>query len=873
MDRRSHCPRIGIARVLLAAAVIATVNLSGAARRAFAQTNLPVAVPNAQRCEDVLPGNGARTGYFLSRRNVLPASVLVMVDGARLSPVTGYTLDPVRGALTLAQPVPVGRAIQVRYRYLPPAATLAGLSRLLGRETGEKTTAAGTLIDQILAVGGARSRFTVSYQGVAAVFHEGGAPRKKDSGIRRLGLTGNLGVGRTGSLQFTHESLGADGGGITRQGLTLASGGFSLRAGFLRVDRNFSRFADLADKDRDAMEKLRGGRQFDLAGQWAMGRALKLEAGLLDLNGPTAGRKNSRLLLSLAPGGNWSLGVLNETTGKTENGKKTRDSITRFTGAAVLGGKSRGFALNGLYETTDHREIGGGVASKATTSQFGLRTAGRGALRLSLDGKAVRTRSTGSPDRQNRTLLSEVGLQVGRGGLISYAFASDAVAQGENHTDNQKAIWSLALGRGYLYRRSLDRTWSQDAKNRRGVRQRIEFTQFATDPAEPIFANGERRRSFFGNDDPEIYEKWQGGLTIGGLSLRMDGLSARPSGTGTAGQKNHNLLGKLALLAGWSATYTAYDRNDKDPATQQIRDETGKELTLSGAFGAVRLRLKSLSYDNRRDTNTLRNCRELSLTNARPLSLGPLRQSAFTLGYTSETLRGACGEEDTSPRDGRTLRVVLDGLLGPHRLAAEYADGRLTGDSAPVQNKGFRFTSDERGRFRLGLRRRTRQAAGAQGIESLRTRLCTLDYRLPGNGKLTYARGVNPETPDGGVEKCRSETLGCVADLGRGGKLAASFRTSEQANGKGALRGTAFSLISPAGDVCSYEFSYLNEKTGDGDRRGRSESYVLSFQFLPEGGAASVQLAARWTTRSGDVATVPSSADEARANVEVKMNW
>jgi len=78
----------------------------------------------------------------------------------------------------------------------------------------------------------------------------------------------------------------------------------------------------------------------------------------------------------------------------------------------------------------------------------------------------------------------------------------------------------------------------------------------------------------------------------------------------------------------------------------------------------------------------------------------------------------------------------------------------------------------------------------------------------------------------------------------------------------------ASSVVGP-----QYEMSYLGEQITEGDKKGGSETYVLAYQFQPEGGTTHIGLAARWIERSGDQSTRKDTPDEAQAHVEIKLSW
>lgn len=682
--------------------------------------------------------------------------------------------------------------------------------------------------------------------------------RERELGIRRLDLGGNLGIGAGAQLQFTTSDVTAGGSGITRQGLTLTGGGLLLRASYLRVDESFSRFADLADGDRGTLQKLRGGEQLDLSGQWAMA-AVKVEGSLLRLRqAGDAGQNNARLALSLTPGGRSSLGALHETTEKNENGAEQRRSLTRFTGATLLGSEAHGLALRGSYETQAERQIsGGGSAARSgtTTTTLGLRTAGTGALRLSLEGRNVLARRPGAPERRNGTLLSEIGLRLGRAALASCTLGSDTTTEGETRTENNKQCWGLEFGRGFLLRRSEDDTWTQDRQGRRPVR-RITFTQFATDPAGSLFASGERRACIEGDDTAEVSRKWKGGLTLGGLSLRADGLSIRWAGARPS-ERNDNLAGKLLLPGGWSATYDRYDRVGKDPRTGLDRDEAGQSLIVGGVVGALRIALTDLSYDDRRPEARGGDRREICLASARPGRFGPLRQGSFTLTFGARTPQGGSG--------GRTCRISFDGLLGAHRLAFEHDGGsRLSGS-------GFRFTSNERRCLRVDLMYGVKP--DARDGRSIRTRSCGLDWKIGANRTLSYSRLVNPVRTDGVIERRRAETIRYLADLGRGGKLAADYSLCAEPEKNARTRIASFSLVTPASETSGCELSCAREQSRSGNCRGETRTYQLAFHLQPAGGALEAALAARWVDHSGDLHGVGDACDEAQASGEIKVRW
>ncbi len=960
------------------------------------------ALLDAARGEDLLPGNSTRLGYVLTHGNVIASSVTVTVNGARLSPGTGYTLEAATGTLTMAQPVRVDQAIVVRYRYLPASAAAPGgkgtaaipllsfqgsafnggslgfalgltrtddgvtASPLLGLRTetssdsgtglagllylatgsmgtqarsllpgapGQKTsggkTAGGHLIDQKLTLGGSKSRLALSFQDVSAGFKNFSALRgakaaseadlarlEKERGIQRLGLTGNVGIGGSGMLRFSHSNLTAGKDGITRQNLSLKSNGLSFSANYLSVDSAFSRFADLADADKDALAKLKGAKKRDMAAKWTLGRTFQMEGSLLDLTQNKNSQKNSRLLFSLTPGRSLSLTALSETAKKTENGKTSEvstraydfatdpkaaasllyssklvttvavdgkeksENLTRFGGAALLGrrnGGGFGLSLRGLRETLAVNETDKGktTATDSATTILGLKTNASGPFRLNLESKSAVTRRDGAPERRHDIFVSDAALQFSRSALASYAFSSDTAAQGEARTESSKESWALALGRGYRYRQSLDRTAVRDAKGKK-TEKRTEFASFATDPAGPLFASGERRAVLGDKKASEVTEKWSGGLGLGGLSLRTEGLEIRRAQMGALkSEKNYSLLGKVALMAGWKAAYTAFDRTDRDPKTKLERDEIGSELTINGSAGLFQIALKNLDYDNRLDVSAERARQEITVTPTRFLALGPLQKGAITFAFGSDKIKAGVRNEETAgdgAAGGKTHSLTFEGLIGAQRVALDYADG-LTAEGLPTLSKGIRFTSDSRRHLLVSGLYRMKRVVTPKGAESLLMRAWNVNYRIVRGHKITYSFLSNPEKPDGSIEKRQAESVAYVAGFGDGGMLSAEYRTAKDEAKDTTTRTTAFSLVSPASSVTAYEVSYLNEAVLAGDKLCGTETYILAYQFQPEGGATQVELAARWIERTGDTVTPKDAPDEAQANIEIKTAW
>jgi hypothetical protein len=198
-----------------------------------------------------------------------------------------------------------------------PGSTARSLTAAAGGVPNVPEAARGHLIDQRLAVGTERTGLSLSYQDVSSTFSAFPALRgakvapddvlarlEKEKGIRRVGVAGNLGLGGAANLRYTHSDLSASGGaGITRQGLSLQGNGLSLSANLLRIDPKFNRFKDLADADRETLEKWGAGQRLDLAGQWKLGSTLRFEGNLLDHDQKGKGnRKDTRSLLTLTPG-------------------------------------------------------------------------------------------------------------------------------------------------------------------------------------------------------------------------------------------------------------------------------------------------------------------------------------------------------------------------------------------------------------------------------------------------------------------------------------------------------------------------------------------------------------------------------------------
>jgi hypothetical protein len=470
-------------------------------------------------------------------------------------------------------------------------------------------------------------------------------------------------------------------------------------------------------------------------------------------------------------------------------------------------------------------------------------------------------------------------LQFSRSALASYAFSSDTTAHGEARSENSKESWGLALGRGYRYHQSLDRSIVRDAKGNQ-TEKRNEFASFATDPAEPIFASGERRAVFGEKKASEISEKWNGGLALGGLALRTEGLDIRRAQMGALkSEKNYSLLGKMALMAGWKATYTAFDRTDKDPKTKLERDEIGSELIISGSAGPLQFALKSLDYENRMDETAERARQEISVTPVRSLSLGPLQKGALTFAFGSDRIKAGVKDEEAADNGGNTggntHGLTFEGLIGAHRLALDYADG-LTADGLPTLSKGIRFTSDSRRRFLVNGLYKMKRVVTPKGAESLLLRAWNVNYQIVRGHKITYSFLSNPEKPDGSIEKRQAESIAYAAGFGSGGgTLSAEYRTAKDAAKDTTTRTTAFSLVSPASSFTAYEVSYISEDVLTGGKLCGTETYILAYQFQPErGGATQVELAARWIERTGgDTSSPKDAADEAQANIEIKTAW
>ncbi len=886
-------------------------------------------------------------------------------DGGAAVPLLGLhtsTRDPGAGGLSGLLYLSTG------------AGSLGTSARSLVNEKGAKPAtasggAASHLIDQKLSLGKGRTNFSAAFQDVSNGFNSFAALKgakvagdadmarlQQEKGIQRLGLSGSVGLGKSGQISLSQNTLTAKGSGITRQAAALQTGGLSLSANLLRVDQNFSRFGDLgAEKDKDALEKFKGGSQFDLSGRWLLGRAFSVEGSLLDRTQNKNGQKNSRVALALAPARGWRMGVLAETAKKTDD-KKTREVSTRALdlstdpkaatslslatrqtttreadgraktetlsraglSARLFGGPARAFGLSasGLFENTGLRESAASgdaktaLTTNTTTTAYSLTGDGTGPLRLRLDARQTQTdrnAAGGKRDpagrRATRLFTADIGLRLGKSGLATFTSLSDVRSEGEKQqTENDKQDVRLTLGRGFLLRQSSETTATVDAK---GVlfSQSTLLAQFATDPNAPLFASGERRTFTGEKDDSEKNEKWNGGLTLGGFSLRANGMGAQRSGTlakvALAKEKNNGLSSHLSLGGDWKAVYTAFDRLNKDPQTKQDRDETQSEQSVSGTApgGVVKVALASTTYDDRRDAAGETEKDEISVATVRPLDVGPLEKAtvALTLGAdrtSAKTTASAAGEPGTAaanapapagpaPGAGRTRKVVLEGqLFRTGRLALEYGD-RVAPGKPVVIGKGIRFVTDKKSRLQADVQLKVRPVPDAEGMNrQVVSRAITAAYRLARDQIITYRFSGNPEKPDGSVEKRAAEAIGYTAGLGQGAKLSGEYRTACDRTAKTSSRAFALSLTGPAAKAgaggaagTSYELSYLDEQITEGDKTGEMDTYVLAYQFQPDGGLTQIGLAARWIDRGGDLPAYKDARDEALAHVEIKLNW
>lgn len=932
-----------------------------AARRASARDLL-----DAERGEDLLRGNGSRLGYVLTQGNLVPGSVTVLLDGVRLTPGTGYSLDLQSGALTLAQPARPQQSIIVRYRYRPGGANAAGASLLglplltfksagggsvglsLGvnrAENGVGTTtllglrsdagpagrglsglmyltgggtgapsrsllsdppkkpaapASGYLIDQKLALGGAKNGVTLSYQDVSAGFSGfaalragGGAAAnalsqlEKEKGIKRLGLTGNVSLGGT-VLGFSHSDLSAQGKGITRQGLTVKAGGLSLTANYLDVDAAFTRFNDLAEADREALAKFKGGKRYDLGGEWALGKALKFDGSFLDLSQGANKQKNARTRLQFTPGKATTLQYLSESASKTENGKtvetttrqyelqtdpkasssfnflsrslSTRkggqdkdETTTRFAGTSLMGGR-RGLEFRGLRETYAADESDGKAAGVATTL-YGFRTMGGGPLRLNFEAKNIATEATGAADKRDALTLWDGGYQWGKNTRTSFTLSSQTIAQGAARTRIGKQAWGLEFGRGYAYKQSREGQHATDGKQE--TARRTEFQQIALDPKLPITGTGERRAAFLEDGKSEITEKWSGKATVGKLMLKTDGYDIRRVGLALKSEKVQNFDGRLPLFRDWIATYGAYDRALKDPKTKVEMDEIGSELAVTGRVGTMGITLKEVRFDNRLDKIYGFTRNEITVVPLKPITLGPLKKSRLTVSYAADKVQ--------EKAEGRTRRIAYDGMFGPHRVAFEYGD-TITYQGPDTVTKSLLFDSDPNRRLHVLGQYKVRNV---QGEAPIFVRAWTVDLKIAANQKFNYNYQVNPEQPNGAIRRVKSETAAYVADLGRGGKAAAGYKFINDFDKKTVTRGASFSLLSPTSDVTAYEFQYAREMTLTPEGRLDTQSYALKYLFQP-GEDTHIEVMAKWIDRTG---TNPKKVEpsEAQANVDVKV--
>lgn len=794
---------------------------------------------------------------------------------------------------------------------------------------------AGHLIDQSLTLGGARSRFSIQYQNVSAGFAGFAALRgskaasedvlsrlEKEKGLTRLGFSGNLGIGGT-QLGLTHSDLSEKGAGITRQGLKLNGGSFSLAANYLAVSSEFTRFKDIADPDRAALEKLRGGKKFDLSGQWAIGRAFKIEGNLLEQGQAKDKLTNARTAFALTPGKGSSFSYLREFSGQTKDGKRngtsrdaldlsqtfagvgavralretvtktennqttaiatrlyelgtdpnrstafsflsrsattktadkeTDETLQRFGGKTFLGVGARGLALTGLQETLEVHEAAS--SRRTATSLFGFRTQGLGALSLRYDSKKMMTTAIGAEDKYDQSSSWEGGLQLARNTRTSFSLFSAAVGQGAARTTTGKQAWSIETGRGFLYRQSLDLVRATDGKKQ--SQQRSEFQQFALDPAARITGSGERKTTVADSGKSEISEKWNGRLALGGLSLKTEGYDTRRVGMDLKSEKAYGVDGKLLLARGWSATYTAFDRANKDEKTKKDRSEVGSELMVAGRLGTFGVALKNAAFDNRLDKISGYTRREVVLTPLKPISVGPLKKSNITVAYSADTVEGN--------EAGRTRRLGYDAYLGPHRIAFEYADG-IAYRGPDTLTKSFLLDSDPDRRIHVGLLYKVRNV---QGEAPVFIRSWDVDLKISDGQKFTYDFVANAEKPDGTIDKIRSERAAYVADLGGGGKLSADYKSLEDFTKRTLTRGASFSLLSPTSEVTAYELQYIKELTVSAEGRQQVQTYVLKYLYQPAS-ATKVEVAARWVDRheSKSKQVLP---DEAQANIDVKL--
>lgn len=828
---------------------------------------------------------------------------------------------------------------------------------------------AAHLIDQKLALGSGRTQVSIAFQDVSRGFRHFAALKsaraasdadlarlQQERGIQRLGLNGSLALGKSGQFSFGQSTVSASGQGILRQQAALQAGGLSLSANLLRVDKDFGRFADLgAEKDRDALAGFAGGKRMDMAGLWTLGRAFKAEGNLLDLSSPDKTReKNNRLRLSLAPKRGWLVSALSESSQKTdaagktsrtsvrafdfatdpqarlaltlgqrqtttnaeERGPQRRETITHLgTAARLFGNSPRAFGLSvrGLYENTVLREVAATdkvAAARTTTTRaytYNLQSAGAGPLRFKVDNKQSVTESDGAPEQRRaaRLLSSQAGLRLNKSAFAAYTFSSDVQTIGSlQRTEREKQDASVQLGRGYLLRQFSDAATTVDAAGNVCERRTL-VSQFATDPAAPLWASGERRL-FSSNDSnadknnptaaaAEARDTWKGGLTLGGLSVRGDGLKIERRGplaqTQLAEEHKRTLLARLPFGGGWTADYLLLDRRERDEKTKQDSDETKREYSAGGPIlgGALRLILAGLTYDDRRDAVAETQKTEIAVSSTRPLNLGLLDKTTLTAALGTIQVRDNNDREAEAGRSanvgaGRTRRIALEGLFANFRFGAEYSETALPGKPVIV-GKAIRFASDnQKSRLQVNVHLKVRPAPADAGMSrQVVSRQFCATYNLARGHLLSYQFTGNPEKPDGNVEKREAESLTYAAQWGRGARFGATYQRAGDRASNAFTRSVGLSLSGPltaaaaAGGsgtpLAAYELSYLGEQTHIGDKSGQRDTYVVAYQFQRD--TTQIGLAARFVERGGNLPRpqVAAAADEAQAHFEIKMNW
>ncbi|MCC6484806.1 MAG: hypothetical protein IT209_08175, partial [Armatimonadetes bacterium] len=120
-----------------------------------------------------------------------------------------------------------------------------------------------------------------------------------ESGLRKMsaGLSAKAGTGL--SINGNYSLVDGDTGGVTKAGLGLAGRHINFSAHYQNIDPTFTRIADLADPDKQAMVAGIGFRRYDMSLDGELSKALKLNSSLVRSNNATDLLSDSQDVLNL----------------------------------------------------------------------------------------------------------------------------------------------------------------------------------------------------------------------------------------------------------------------------------------------------------------------------------------------------------------------------------------------------------------------------------------------------------------------------------------------------------------------------------------------------------------------------------------------